>query len=394
MSVLHPNIKKALSSIILNNTFFSAILLQQKFVELKNDPGCPTAYVNGTILAYNPEFIDTLTFDEVKFILAHEALHLALCHHARMGSRDSKIWNYACDYAINSELLAKGFKLIEGCLRHPTFDLMSAEEIYRLLYQAAKNSSGNNKGGKNGGSGGKGGNNIPDPDAENGKGKNCGQVVKGTQTETEAKAAVMKAMASAKSCGADSADFDRVIKEMAPTINWLDILHSFFSEISQGDYSFRKPNKRYLHTGIVLPTLESRNVGKITLAVDTSASISMEEVSVMVAEILNCIETYIELGCDPQLEVIYCDSEIKGIEILTSGDTPKPKGGGGTDFRPVFRHLAKEGMESDCLVYLTDLMTSGFADVEPSFSVLWMAIAGYENTPVPFGEVVKFDIHA
>ena len=87
-------------------------------------------------------------------------------------------------------------------------------------------------------------------------------------------------------------------------------------------------------------------------------------------------------------------AEIKNIETLGVGDTPHPKGGGGTAFSPVFRHLAKEGMSSDCLIYLTDGYTGDFADEEPKFPVMFGLICDNPSFKPPFGETFRFDMNS
>jgi predicted metal-dependent peptidase len=37
----------------------------------------------------------------MKFVMAHEFLHVGLRHDERQQGRDPFLWNVACDYAIN-----------------------------------------------------------------------------------------------------------------------------------------------------------------------------------------------------------------------------------------------------------------------------------------------------
>lgn len=376
----HKKLQDALSSLILRNTFFSALLLQQEFVESGPEHGCETMDVNGEQLRYNPEFIDGLDFDTLKGCLAHGAMHLALCHPNRMGKRDEEIWDKACDYTINGELQKKNFKIPKGSLQDASFDDKSAEDIYRLLAQNQKKNGGKN--GNGNGSGGKQGVGI------------C-QMRPGAKSAAQAKADVMKAIATAKNCGDKSADFERIVKELQPEHDWREIIHRFFSDVCSGDYSWKIPNRRYIGQNIILPSMESKQIGKIMLACDTSGSISEAEISIMVSEILNCISQYQEEGYDPELTVIYCDAEVQRVEVLREGDVPHPKGGGGTAFAPVFRWIEKNGLDgAACLVYLTDMCTSDWADKEPAFPVLWGVIGNWGNSiQPPFGETFKFDVH-
>jgi predicted metal-dependent peptidase len=73
-----------------------------------------------------------LSYEESKFVLAHEYLHAGLCHHERRQGRDPYFWNVACDYVINDWLIEMGigeFPKVGGLL---DLDLkgLNAESIY------------------------------------------------------------------------------------------------------------------------------------------------------------------------------------------------------------------------------------------------------------------------
>ena len=81
-----------------------------------------------------------------RFVLAHEMLHAALRHADRVGPRDPRLWNVACDYVINGWLVEMGVgELPDGLLHDPELAGTSAEEVYdriakdlRLLRRLAK----------------------------------------------------------------------------------------------------------------------------------------------------------------------------------------------------------------------------------------------------------------
>jgi len=66
----------------------------------------------------------------------------------------------------------------------------------------------------------------------------------------------------------------------------------------------------------------------------------------------------------------------------------EPKGGGGTDFRPVFEWVENQGVNPCCLIYLTDLECNRFPAHAPAYSVLWIQ-TGNSGYRVPFGEIVQ-----
>jgi hypothetical protein len=56
-----------------------------------------------------------------------------LCHHTRQGTRDDRLWNHACDYAINQLLKDAGFVLPGNVLLYEGYKGMGAEAIYDAL---------------------------------------------------------------------------------------------------------------------------------------------------------------------------------------------------------------------------------------------------------------------
>lgn len=75
-----------------------------------------------------------LTEQEWRFVLAHEYLHAALGHEARLGKRDPELWNVACDYVINQWLrdMEVG-SMPSGLLFDPELQGLSSESVYDRL---------------------------------------------------------------------------------------------------------------------------------------------------------------------------------------------------------------------------------------------------------------------
>jgi predicted metal-dependent peptidase len=76
-----------------------------------------------------------LSFDEAKFVLAHELLHAGLRHGARRRGRDPHLWNVACDYVINGWLVEMGLGAIPsfGGLHDAEVKGLSADAVYDRL---------------------------------------------------------------------------------------------------------------------------------------------------------------------------------------------------------------------------------------------------------------------
>ena len=72
-----------------------------------------------------------LTPEEMRFVMAHEFLHAALRHDARLEWRDAYLWNVACDFVINSWLTEMGLgERPEGLLYDEQFKGLNAEAVY------------------------------------------------------------------------------------------------------------------------------------------------------------------------------------------------------------------------------------------------------------------------
>jgi predicted metal-dependent peptidase len=119
---------KARVELLLTSTFYGVLLGQTTPVISEK---IPTAATDGKRHYWNPDFLTTLTQDELLGVQAHESEHDARRHHTRRGHRDPVEWNIACDYAINPDVLDQGFKLPKDALVDFKYRGMSAEDIFR-----------------------------------------------------------------------------------------------------------------------------------------------------------------------------------------------------------------------------------------------------------------------
>jgi predicted metal-dependent peptidase len=146
------------------------------------------------------------------------------------------------------------------------------------------------------------------------------------------------------------------------------------------------PNRRYIHQGIYFPSLSNSELNRIAIAVDTSGSIVPDDLSQFAAEISEIMEQY-----PASVHLIYCDMKVQHYQVFERSDLPmtmKPKGGGGTDYRPVFQLIDREAFNPACLVYLTDMECLSFPEFAPDYPVLWINVGTNLREP-PFGEVIS-----
>ncbi len=359
-------IAKARTALLVDQPFFGCLALRLNPV-IDND--CETAWTDGVSLGFNEEFIKKLSMPELIGLVAHEVMHLALCHHTRIGVRKARKWNVAGDFAINQSLVGSGFMLPSRALIDPSYAGLSAEAIYSRL-----------------------------PDGQ--KSETFGEVRQpSNKTPAEIKLeeqkwqiAISQAVTLSETMGKAPADgFARMVQEsLSCKVDWRYVLREFMEKAVCNDYTWLRPNPRYLSQGVYLPGLYSRDLGDIVVVIDTSGSVSDSQLGQIEKEITSMLEEFPEVS----IMVVYCDSIVQGHIELSNTDLPVSLdllGGGGTDFRPAFKFVNDCEKPINCLVYLTDLACDRYPDKIPDYPVLWVNTCDYGYPDPPFGGVVRME---
>ena len=157
------------------------------------------------------------------------------------------------------------------------------------------------------------------------------------------------------------------------TVDWRELLQRFLTASAKIDYSWRKPNRRFIGDNIYLPSLDSKSMGPIVFAVDTSGSMSDDALRECWTE----IRAAAEMLNPESVTVVQVDAEVQSFEVYDGSELPdviEARGRGGTYFDPAFEAVEEEMMQPPaCMIYLTDLM--GTVTVpEPEYPVLWAAV--------------------
>ncbi|WP_027180469.1 vWA domain-containing protein [Maridesulfovibrio bastinii] len=425
----------ARSDLLLKHPFFGTLALH---LPLQEDKACNGVWTDGNVLAYNPFYIEKLSKQELQGLVAHTVMHPACQHHLRRNGRDDKLWNMACDYAINWILLEAGFELPEGFLDDEKFRGKKAEAIYSEL-SAELDSKGNPEN-----AGDKDGPKSIDVDYEEGPAKGSEKGLNDESEEDESEgdddssqpdkmesdavesdtsdegeesdsesayegigevrdspddssggnetpamdwhSTLVQALNKARECGDLPGGFDRFIDSMIPPkLDWRAILDKFISSRAKNDYSWIPPGRRYIHMDLYLPSLSAELLSEVVLAVDTSGSISDNELNSFSAEISDILSKY-----DTTLRVLWCDMKVVSEQVFNRLDLPlkiEAKGGGGTDFRPPFDWVDDNNINPSCLIYFTDMECSKFPEYTPDYPVLWVRSGGGLLEP-PFGDLI------
>jgi len=416
----HRKMVTARSDLVLEHPFFAHLALR---LELKEDFRCSSAWSDGRVLAYNPNYIDTLPLEKVKGVQCHEVLHLVCCHHTRRKGRDPALWNKACDLAINPVLLEAGIELPEGYFYDASHQGKSAEAIYSHLVDREEEIRGGATGGQEEEVAAPekqeadvaSGQSREQPDApgqdsgeqEDMQGEGLDPGMSGEvkdapinldetanaddalrQEEESWRMSLADALHKGREAGELPGGLERLFGELvSPALSWREILRRFLEHAAKNDFSWVVPDRRHLHAGLYLPSLHNNELAEVAVAVDVSGSITQQAMDAFAAELSAVLEEF-----DTSLTVFTCDAALTTEKRLCTWDLPLDftvTGGGGTDFRPPFERLGQQGVHPACLIYFTDLESDRFPQ-DPGFPVLWVT-PGLEHTLPPFGEVVVME---
>lgn len=315
------------------------------------DSNIETAEVTETSFKWNPEWFDSLMFDERKGVLLHELWHLALLHGARCGDRDHTKWNVACDIRINNNLIREGITLPAGVLVYPEYDSdeWTEEKIYADL-----------------------------PDNPQTQTWGTSHV----EDSSQIVGLVQAAVTTANLAGANTDNIQKVITNvLKPILPWKVLLHKYLLEKFEKDYSFSRPNRRF--TSVYLPSLraDSGKIVNIAMYLDTSGSISNAEIQRFISEV-----KFVKDNLNPdELRVVQFDTEIKKESIYNESDSLGSfniVGCGGTDLTCVREHILEH--KPALSIIFSDLYVDPMEPVG-KLDVLWVCSSDRNG---PFGETI------
>jgi predicted metal-dependent peptidase len=414
-----PDIENKLATartrLILDKPFLGALVLRLPMVE--GDPRwCETTYSDGKTFYYNSDYIDALDNEQTQFALSHEALHCALSHFYRRGHRVKHRWELACDYAVNPLLINDGLKPTPDAQHLREYEGMTAEEIYPCLEDNDNdeerdledktdsddnedNKSEENQDMSDGGSDKERQKNDASEGSGNEQEEQDGSGQRGapkpsplsqgeqedlsTQWQQRMAAAAQAAIQSGKLEGEMARMVDYLLQ---PKLPWRMLLARYMTMTARDDYSYSRPSSRRGDPA-VYPSLRSHETN-VVVAIDTSGSISADEIQEFISEI-DAIKSQVRA----RITLLTCDSELNygcpwtfeaWDEFAMDIDI---RGGGGTDFKPVFNWVQEQDSVPDLLMYFTDA-EGLFPKAEPLYPVLWL-VKGKET--VPFGQRIQLN---
>lgn len=343
--------------------FFATLAL---FARILESDITPTAATNGRDIFIHRPFWDQLTPAHRLGVFAHEVLHAALLHVPRRGIREPLIWNIAADIVVNGSLIEAGFELPSGHIRDKDLEHLSVEEVYHKLLATGQKYD------------------LLNAD-----------LIWNSEIDTDAlqrldgywQAAIQQArtLVTMQGQGKLPAGLERELGHLNPSqLDWRSYLWRF---LVRTPTDFQEYDRRFIGQRLYLDTLAGESV-RVSVAVDTSGSIGQDLMNLFLGEVIGILNAYPHIVAT----LYYVDAACHGPYTLNGQEKlPRPRGGGGTDFRPFFEEVQRndDGQTTEVCVYLTDGYGT-FPSQPPTQPVLWvLSPGGIGVESVPFGEAVR-----
>jgi predicted metal-dependent peptidase len=370
--------------LLLKAPFFGNLATRLQLINA--DEWCGTAATDGRRFYYNSEFVNKMPLKQVEFLFGHEVLHVVYDHMGRRGDRDPKIMNIAADYCVNGDLLDQrvGEKIPVG-LYDAKYKGWSAEEVYddlmknadkidiNKLLQQVLDEHLDGEGDGDGEDGDQEGNGRPRLSAEERK-----------AIKDEVRDAMLQAAAAA-GAGNLPGGVKRMIKDLTePQISWKELLEQQIQSTIKNDYTFARPGRKSWHMDAILPSTKPGETIDIFVGIDTSGSITMNDLKIFFSEIKGIMDSYTEY----KIKVVGWDTAIGGVGEFTSENMADitefdPKGGGGTDPHCVWEYMIEQGIEPKKLIMFTDYCFFGWRpkEVENYCDTVWIIKGNAEAQP-------------
>lgn len=324
-----------------------------------------TMATNGAQLFVNADFLLGNSDSDNLFVLAHEAFHKAARHSIRLrdcAPGNQHLVHMAADYAVNLAMeqdASVPYPMPKcGLLDHKYVDddgrALNVERILRDIMDNATE--------------------VPVPMPGDGDGDDgTGELLPAPADLDDQQIAMDNIKAEAIAGSGDlPGHLKELVKESSQTAksDWMaQVRAELCKALDKSDYSLRKPNQRYLHTGVIMPSLRNPAVRKLAVAIDTSGSMSESELNIAAAQLKSIVDEF------SPLETIFLqhDAKVTYSERLVTGQKPTPVqwiGRGGTKFKPILDWLESE--QPDGLLWITDM---GLFDTikEPDYPVIWLS---------------------
>lgn len=381
-----PVEKAIISWLLRDGTFYANLLVKFRRIQDNSQPTLCVCNRDGEIvLRWNSSFLKDKTTEEICALIEHEIWHIAQEHFKRFPAAGQNMKNVMAikigtDCAINQHItgLPKGGITLASMseMLGKEVEALRESEYYVDLLQRSKTWKLKDQSG----------NTVICRFFENHS--DADSQLTPEQVE-EISDHIVKTYKSevAKNRGTSPGNIERLVAQIfrRKNTNWKELLkarcfnstanfrtrHSWKRLRRRWDGELKGKVREYIHTPVV--------------AVDTSGSIYAcpELLEEFTATIINIQES---LGCE--FTLIECDADIRNVSVVKSGMQLRSKtyrGGGGTDFRPVFK-VCDEKYKPTVLIFLTD-GDGSFPNTPPKYRTIWCS-SDPNKSKYPFGDVI------
>lgn len=401
-------ISKARIRLLFEYGFFGIMATSLKIVEA---PWCRTLATDGRHLYYNREFVKNLTYQGLKFGLAHEVLHVALDHLGRRQGRDPKLWNMAIDYVTNATLkhekcgVLPPNVLIDARYTH----LMTAEEVYddlvkrsstitiKIPYDDHLSLPGDSM----------------DDNDEGGEGEEREVKVRVLgdgdgppiisrdemeEIRNQVAAEILRAAQTTSSQGGSVPEgVRRKINQFdEPKMNWRAMLNAHNRSAIKGNFTFRRIGRRTHGLGgqFILPAQDVLEEVDLAAAIDCSGSVSDEMLRDFISECHGIMRSFQSfkfrlMTFDTQIYA-YQEFNPQNIHTLKRYAAERLQGNGGTRYPAVWDFLKAKRVRPKRLAIFSDGEPNSEGWGDPMYCDTLFVIHS-SKAKAPFGRTVAYE---
>lgn len=388
--------------------YFSALLYKLQFQEVAlgtiSEDGTLQMTPHG-LVRYESAAVERWTERQLGAVIVHELMHLVRDHTKRCGTRDHYKWNLAGDAEINDDLQAMRLPLpgvpivpeTYGCQRG-----LTAEEYYAVIDEKEDDNQGGDSpsGGQGPGHGKCGGcsGNTGNGEPESEEGADAPSDVEMEAAKDQVAEAVQQE--AKKGRGTVPAGLARWadVRKQPPRIPWEARLaracrRALDVRAGSVDFRFGRMSRRQAGVGYgpgkpVLPGLVAP-IPNVGIGFDTSGSMGAKELETAITESEGILR-----AVGAEVSIVVCDAQVHAVGKLESSKdiTKHLKGGGGTDFRPLFDQVSKLTPKPEVFVFITDGCGPSPDHAPPGVHVIWLLVGPYKQHPgVSWGQVIEMN---
>lgn len=336
----------------------------------------PTAATDGKNEWYGRKYVASMGDKKLRGLILHELGHKMFQHLTtwqNLWKIDPQRANLAADYVVDQWVQDEIDKGVDAEVPDPTIDPrfkgFSVQQVWDALPPG--------KGGKGSGK-----------DQHDWEGAQQMTQEQRQQLAHEIDSALRQGYANVK-----PEDRDRSINELLePAVDWRECTREFVQTYCAGsDFgSWRRPNRRFLGAGYYMPSGVSERIGELVVAIDTSGSIDQAALTEFLSELVGIVRD----AKPERIRLLYWGSEVVADEVYESdvmaniANATKPADGGGTEPQCIPEYMAKNSINPQAVVVLTDGYVPNWGNW--AHPVLW-CIKGNRNAKPSTGKTVHVE---